>query len=119
MSQEDTDEEEDKELYEEEDKELNEEEPSEAEQASSFVHSQNLQLMCPLKNREAKSDRIMCNFLKNSEKDVVANGEEDTHNLDFFKSLLPLIRGWTNVAKIEFRTDVLGLIKRYNETQNC
>lgn len=110
MSQEDTDEDEDKELI--------EEQPSEAEQHTSLsVHSQNFQPRSPLKNRGEKSDRIMCNSFKNSE-DVIANNE-DAHNLEFFKSLLPLIRGWTNLATIEFRTDVLGLIKRYNETQNC
>lgn len=111
MSQEDTDED--------EDKELNEQQPSETEQQISLsVHSQNFQPKSPSKNRGEKSDRIMCNPFKNSEKDVFAN-DEDAHNLDFFKSLLPLIRGWTNLAMIEFRTDLLGLIKRYNETQNC
>lgn len=91
-----------------------------SDEASSSLPSPNLQPKSPsLKSRRVTVERMMHNFSKNSEdKDVNVANNEDAYNLDFFKSLLPLIRGWTNLAKIEFRTDVLGLIKRYNETQN-
>lgn len=44
--------------------------------------------------------------------------DEDTDNLAFMTSLLPMIRGWINPAKIKFRKDLLDLIKKDDETEN-
>ena len=68
-----------------------------------------------MKNKRDSIDRMMFNFLKSNEEKRGNEENQDKDNLDFFKSLTPLCRGWNNRKKIKFRSDVLNLIEKYNE----